>query len=222
MYSYRQNTKTIFREENYIDNFVQELQIMKLPIVAYGDPVLRRKAEEIDEDYPDLKQLIDNMFETMYNARGVGLAAPQIGLSIRLFIVDGSPFGEDDEDNPGDPTVKDFKKVFINPIIVQESGEKWSFNEGCLSIPDISEDVLRSPNIVINYLDENFEEHEIELTGIAARIVQHEYDHIEGKLFIDKIAPLKKTLLKNKLDSISKGSIPVSYKMRFPFEKKKR
>lgn len=209
-------------EENYIDNFVQELQIMKLPIVAYGDPVLRKKAEEIDEDYPDLKQLIDNMFETMYNARGVGLAAPQIGLSIRLFVVDGSPFGEDDDDGPGDPSVKNFKKVFINPIIVKETGDKWMFNEGCLSIPEVSEDVLRHPNIIINYLDENFDEHEIELTGIAARIVQHEYDHIEGKLFVDKIGPLKKTLLKSKLDTISKGLISVSYKMKFPFEKKKR
>lgn len=195
---------------------------MKLPIVAYGAPILRKKAEEIDEDYPDLKQLIDDMFETMYNARGVGLAAPQVGLPIRLFVVDGSPFGEDDEDGSGDPTVKNFKKVFINPIMVQETGEKWSFNEGCLSIPDVSEDVLRHPNIIINYLDENFDEHEIELSGIAARIVQHEYDHIEGKLFVDKIGPLKKTLLKSKLDSISKGLISVSYKMSFPFEKKKR
>lgn len=207
---------------NYIGNFVGELQEMKLPIVAYGDPVLRKKAEEIDEDYPNLKQLIDDMFETMYNARGVGLAAPQVGLPIRLFVVDGSPFGEDEEDSPGDPTVKDFKKVFINPIIVKEYGDKWAFNEGCLSIPDITEDVLRYANVLINYLDENFEEQEIELTGLAARIVQHEYDHIEGKLFVDKLGPLKKTMLKSKLDAISKGIVRVAYKMKFPFEKKGR
>src|SRR5690606_1671 len=195
---------------------------MKLPIVAYGDPILRKKAEEIDEDYPNLKELIDNMFETMYAARGVGLAAPQVGLPIRLFVVDGSPFGEDDEDGEGDPTLKDFKKVFINPIIIEESGEKWAFNEGCLSIPDINEDVLRPTNVRINYLDESFEEHEEELTGIAARIVQHEYDQIEGKLFVDKLGPLKKAMLKSKLDAISKGHIRVGYKMKFPFQKKGR
>lgn len=195
---------------------------MKLPIVAYGDPVLRKKAEEIDEDYPNLKELIDNMFETMYAARGVGLAAPQIGLPIRLFVVDGSPFGEDDEDGAGDPTVKNFKKVLINPIIIKESGDKWAFNEGCLSIPDITEDVLRHPDIVINYLDENFEEQEVELTGLAARIIQHEYDHIEGKLFVDKLGPLKKAMLKSKLDAISKGLVRVAYKMKFPLQKKGR
>lgn len=195
---------------------------MKLPIVAYGDPVLRKKAEEIDEDYPQLDKLIDNMFDTMYGARGVGLAAPQIGLPIRLFVVDASPFAEDEEDEPGDPSVKDFKKVFINPIIVEETGEKWAFSEGCLSIPDITEDVMRPENLVINYLDENFEEHEMELTGLAARIVQHEYDHIEGKLFTDKLSPLKKTMLKSKLDAISKGQVRVSYKMKFPNQKKGR
>jgi len=195
---------------------------MKLPIVAYGDPVLRKKTEEIDEDYPNLKELIDNMFETMYGARGVGLAAPQIGLPIRLFVIDASPFAEDDEDEPGDPMLKDFKKVFINPIIVKEAGDKWGFNEGCLSIPDISEEVMRPPHVLINYLDENFDEHEVELTGLAARIVQHEYDHIEGKLFIDKLSPLKKAMLKGKLDSISKGQVKVSYKMKFPQQKKGR
>lgn len=195
---------------------------MKLPIVAYGDPVLRKKAEEIDEDYPQLKELIDNMFETMYAARGVGLAAPQIGLPIRLFVIDASPFAEDDEDEPGDPTLKDFKKVFINPIIVEETGEKWGFSEGCLSIPDITEEVQRPSNIIINYLDENFEEHEVALEGLAARIVQHEYDHIEGKLFIDKLGPLKKAMLKGKLDAIAKGLVRVAYKMRFPHQKKGR
>lgn len=195
---------------------------MKLPIVAYGDPVLRKKAEEIDEDYPALKGLIANMFETMYAANGVGLAAPQVGLPIRVFVIDASPFGEDDEDGPGDPTAKDFKRVFINPIMLEESGEKWPFSEGCLSIPHINEEVLRQERIVINYLDENFEEQEEELTGLAARVVQHEYDHIEGKLFIDKLGPLRKAMLKGKLDAISKGQIRVAYKMSFPQLKKKR
>ncbi len=195
---------------------------MKLPIVAYGDPILRKKAEEIDEDYPNLKQLIGDMFETMYAARGVGLAAPQVGLSIRLFVIDASPFAEDDEDDEGDPTLKDFKKVLINPIIVEEKGEKWGFSEGCLSIPDINEEVMRPSHVVINYLDEDFEEHEVELSGLAARVVQHEYDHIEGKLFIDKLSPLKKAMLKGKLDNISKGVVEVGYKMKFPNVKKKR
>lgn len=195
---------------------------MKLPIVAYGDPVLRKKAEEIDEDYPNLKQTIDDMFETMYAARGVGLAAPQVGLPIRLFVIDASPFAEDDEDGEGDPALKDFKKVLINPLIIEETGEKWSFNEGCLSIPDVSEDVVRHSNVLINYLDENFEEQEVHLSGLAARIVQHEYDHIEGKLFVDKLGPLKKAMLKGKLDAISKGMVRVGYKMRFPQLKKKR
>ena len=195
---------------------------MKLPIVAYGDPVLRQKTEEIDEDYAGLKELIDNMFETMYAANGVGLAAPQIGLPIRLFVIDASPFGEDDEDGPGDPSAKDFKRVFINPILVEESGDKWAFSEGCLSIPHINEEVMRQENVIINYLDENFEEQEEELSGLAARVVQHEYDHIEGKLFIDKLGPLKKAMLKGKLDNISKGQVRVAYKMSFPQLKKKR
>ncbi|PRD46526.1 peptide deformylase [Sphingobacterium haloxyli] len=195
---------------------------MKLPIVAYGDPILRKKAAEIDEDYPNLKQLISDMFETMYAARGVGLAAPQVGLPIRLFVIDASPFAEDDEDGEGDPALKDFKKVLINPIIIEEKGEKWSFNEGCLSIPDINEDIIRSSQVVINYLDEDFEEHEVELSGLAARVVQHEYDHIEGKLFVDKLSPLKKAMLKGKLEAISKGMVQVGYKMKFPNPKKKR
>ena len=193
---------------------------MKLPIVAYGDPVLRKVAEEIDEDYPNLKKLIDDMFDTMYAAHGVGLAAPQVGLPIRMFVIDATPFAEDDEENK--EMLQSFKKVFINPIMVEESGEKWTFGEGCLSIPDINEDVLRHRNIRINYLDENFEEHEMDLTGLAARVVQHEYDHIEGKLFTDKLSTLKKTMLKSRLDAISKGNIRVGYKMRFPQQKKKR
>lgn len=195
---------------------------MKLPIVAYGDPVLRKKAEEIDEDYPQLKELIDNMFETMYAASGVGIAAPQVGLPIRLFVIDATPFGEDDEDGEGDPTAKDFKRVFINPILVEESGEEWGFSEGCLSIPHINEEVFRKENIVINYLDENFEEQEEALTGLAARVVQHEYDHIEGKLFVDKLGPVKKSMIKSKLTAISKGEVRTSYKMKFPQQKKKR
>jgi len=195
---------------------------MKLPIVAYGDPILRKKAEEIDEDYPNLGRLVADMFETMYAARGVGLAAPQVGLSIRLFVIDASPYAEDDEDGKGDPALKDFKKVLINPIILEEKGDSWGFNEGCLSIPDISEEVMRPSQVLVNYLDEDFEEQEVELSGLAARIVQHEYDHIEGKLFVDKLSPLKKAMLKGKLAAISKGLVDVKYKMKFPQQKARR
>ncbi|WP_118193576.1 peptide deformylase [Albibacterium indicum] len=189
---------------------------MKLPIIAYGDPILRQKAKEIDEDYPELNTLIDNMFETMYAASGVGIAAPQIGKSIRLFVIDASPYEEDE------PPLKDFKKVFINPIIIQEEGEKWSSSEGCLSIPDIREDVSRLSKLTINYLDQNWEEHEETYDGLAARIIQHEYDHIEGKLFTDHITPLRKALLKSKLDAIAKGRVNVDYKMKFPALKRKK
>jgi peptide deformylase len=186
---------------------------MILPIVAYGDPVLKKKAEEIDEDYPDLKKLIDNMWETMYNAKGVGLAAPQIGRSIRLFIVDATPVAEGED---GDPSCEDFKRVFINPIILEEEGKEWSYEEGCLSIPNIREEVLRKPNLKIEYFDENWDLYEEELDGFAARVVQHEYDHIEGKLFLDKISAFKKTLLRGKLKDISNGNVDVNYKMKFP------
>jgi len=189
---------------------------MKLPIIAYGDPVLKKKGVEIDEDYPELTSLVENMFETMYAAKGVGLAAPQIGLAIRLFIVDASPFAEDEE-----PELENFKKVFINPILIEETGDKWVFNEGCLSIPDVREDVNRHQTIRINYLDEHFEEHEEVYSGLAARIIQHEYDHIEGKLFTDKLSPLKKAMIKNKLDSIAKGQVRVDYKMKFSVSKKR-
>ena len=195
---------------------------MILPIIAYGDPVLRKKGIEIDKNYPGLKELIENMFETMYNSQGIGLAAPQIGKAIRLFIVDASPFAEetDEEDKPVPVPkyahLKDFRKVFINAQIINEEGEEWKFNEGCLSIPKIREDVLRKPKITIKYLDENFKKHEEEFDDIVARIIQHEYDHIEGKLFTDRINPLRKRLLKNKLLDISKGNVDVSYKMRFP------
>ncbi len=196
---------------------------MILPIVAYGDPVLKKEGEEIDKEYPELDSLIENMFETMYEASGVGLAAPQIGKSIRLFIVDASPFAEPEEDGEVDPMaegLENFKKVFINPIIEEESGEEWGFNEGCLSIPTIREEVFRKEKIVISYYDENWELKEESYDGYAARIIQHEYDHIEGVLFTDHLSPLKKRLLKKKLQNISKGEVEVNYRMRFPVRKK--
>ncbi|HRN42354.1 MAG: peptide deformylase [Flavobacteriales bacterium] len=190
------------------------------PIIAYGDPVLRKKAVEIDEDYPDLNLVIEDMFETMYHSQGVGLAAPQIGLSIRLFIVDAAPFvDEDEEDTDG---LRNFKRVFINPIIIEETGTAWKFEEGCLSIPGIREDVSRQPDIIVEYYNEKFELVEEKLSGLAARVVQHEYDHIEGVLFIDKINPLKKQLIKGKLADITKGNIKVNYRMKFPLVKGKQ
>lgn len=191
---------------------------MILPIVAYGDPVLRKACEEIDEKHPDLNKLIDNMFETMYNASGVGLAAPQVGKDIRLFIVDASPFAEGEDP---DPACADFKRVFINPIIFEESGEEWAFEEGCLSIPGIREDVYRQPDLKIEYYDQNWDLYEEELSGFCARVVQHEYDHIEGILFTDKINPLRRALLKGKLNDISKGITDASYRMRFPKQKRR-
>ncbi|MGK6350755.1 peptide deformylase [Parapedobacter sp. DT-150] len=188
---------------------------MKIPIIAYGDPILKRKGVEIENDYPGLQELIADMFETMYAAHGVGLAAPQIGRSIRLFVIDASPFADDE------PSLAAFKKVFINARILDEQGEKWSFNEGCLSIPDIREDVSRYPDIRIRYVDENWVEHEAEYTGLAARIIQHEYDHIEGKLFTEKLSPLRKAMIKSKLEAVSKGQVSVDYKMKFPALKRK-
>lgn len=182
---------------------------MILPIVGYGDPVLKKKAGDIDKTYPNLTELIQNMWDTMYNASGVGLAAPQVGLSIRLFVIDASPF-EDEEEH-----LKDFKKVFINAQILEETGEEWLFNEGCLSFPDLREDVARKPKVRIRYLDENFQEHEDEFDGIAARIIQHEYDHIDGVVFVDRISPLKRRLIRNKLTNIIKGAVNASYRMRF-------
>ncbi|KXO01364.1 peptide deformylase [Aequorivita aquimaris] len=196
---------------------------MILPIVAYGDPVLRKETEAITKDYPNLDTVIENMFETMYEARGIGLAAPQVNLPIRLFIVDATPF-EDDEDLSEEEQqfVSTFKKVFINARIIEESGDEWAFNEGCLSIPDVREDVFRKPNIVMEYEDENFNKHKESFSGIVARIIQHEYDHIEGILFTDKLSPLKKRLIKSKLANISKGKVGIDYKMKFPNAKKKR
>lgn len=194
---------------------------MILPIVAYGDPVLRKVAVDIDADYPDLQKLITNMRETMYNASGVGLAAPQIGKSIRLFLIDASPFAEDEDLSDEDrETLKTFNKVFINAKILEEEGDEWAFNEGCLSIPDVREDVFRQPKITIEYFDENFEKHTETLEGLAARVFQHEYDHIEGILFTDKLSSLKKRIIKKKLENISKGKIRIDYRMRFPNLKK--
>ncbi len=198
---------------------------MILPIVAYGDPVLKKDAEEIDKDYPELKQLIDDMFETMYEASGVGLAAPQIGRSIRLFVVDGSPFAERDEDEEEDPKaagMEGFKKVFINPIIEEEEGKEWGFAEGCLSIPKIREEVLRKERVRLSYYDENWTFHDEWFDGYKARIIQHEYDHIEGVLFTDHLSVLKKRLLTKRLANISQGIVNVDYKMRFPAIKKGR
>ncbi|MAD98072.1 MAG: peptide deformylase [Flavobacteriaceae bacterium] len=196
---------------------------MILPIVAYGDPVLRKKAKEITPDYPNLKELIANMKETMYNASGVGLAAPQIGKAIRLFVIDTSPFAEDESLEESDrATLRDFKKVYINAKILEEEGQEWGFNEGCLSIPDVREDVYRQPKVTIEYQDEDFNTHTETLDGLAARVFQHEYDHIEGVLFTDKLSSLKKRLLKRKLDNISKGKINADYRMRFPNLKKGR
>jgi peptide deformylase len=198
---------------------------MILPIVAYGDPVLKKAAEEIDQDYPDLEQLIANMFETMYEASGVGLAAPQVGRSIRLFVVDGSPFAEKDDDEEEDPRaagMEGFIKVFINPVIEEESGKEWGFAEGCLSIPKIREEVFRKETIRISWYDEKWNFHEETFDGYKARIIQHEYDHIEGILFTDHLSVLKKRLLTKRLSNISQGVIDVGYRMKFPNVKKGR
>ena len=203
---------------------------MILPIVAYGDPVLKKEAEEITNEFPDLQKLIKDMYETMYHASGVGLAAPQIGKSIRMFVVDGSPFAEKDEDDEDEEEVPDpkavgienFKKVFINPIIEEESGEEWGFHEGCLSIPKIREEVFRKEKIQVSYYDENWNFHEESFEGYAARIIQHEYDHIDGILFTDHLSPLKRRLLTKRLHNISKGDVKVDYKMKFPVVKRGR
>lgn len=196
---------------------------MILPIVAYGDAVLKKKAKEIDKDYPKLDALIENMHETMYGAFGVGLAAPQIGLAIRLFLVDTEPFSDDEELSEKErEQMKNFKKTFINAQIIEEEGDEWAFNEGCLSIPDVREDVFRQPKIKIQYQDENFDTYIEEYDGLIARVIQHEYDHIEGILFTDKLSSFKKRLIKGKLANISKGKITIDYKMRFPAMSRKR
>ncbi|CAM4189793.1 peptide deformylase [Gillisia hiemivivida] len=196
---------------------------MILPIIAYGDPVLRKKGIEISEDYPKLKEFIANMWETMYEAAGVGLAAPQVNKAIRLFIIDASPFADDENiSEEENAQLAEMKMVFINPKIIAEEGEEWAFNEGCLSIPDVREDVFRKPTITIEYLDENFKSHTKTFEGIGARVIQHEYDHIEGILFTDKLSSLKKRLIKGKLTNISKGKVHADYRMHFPLMKKGR
>lgn len=196
---------------------------MILPIIAYGDPVLRKEGETISAEYPNLKELIANMYETMYEAYGVGLAAPQIGLAIRLFVVDTTPFAEDEDLNAEEKSqLKGFKRTFINAEILEETGDEWAFNEGCLSIPEVREDVFRKPKIKIQYQDEDFNTQVEEFEGLIARVIQHEYDHIDGILFTDKLSTLKKRLIKSRLANISKGNISVDYKMRFPAMKKKR
>ena len=180
---------------------------------------MRKKGKDIDKDYPDLQQLIDDMYETMYQAGGVGLAAPQIGKSIRLFVIDASGFVDEDEDEEDEEGLKDFKRVFINAEILEEAGEDWAFNEGCLSIPEVREDVDRAEEITIKYFDREFNEHTETFEGLKARVIQHEYDHIDGVLFTDYLSPLRKRIIKTRLGNISKGKVSVNYKMRFPKKK---
>ena len=190
---------------------------MILPIVAYGSPVLRKTATDITAEYPGLSKLLDDMWETMYNSNGVGLAAPQINKDIRLFVMDSEQiFDNQDDDEKGIyPDEPGFKGVFINAHIVELNGDKWTYNEGCLSIPKVREDVMRHQSVTIDYVDENFVEHRKTFIGLTARVILHEYDHIDGKLFIDHISALKRTLLRRKLDDISKGKINVDYRMIF-------
>lgn len=188
---------------------------MVLPIIGYGSIVLKTKTKEIPADYPELNKLISDMYETMYDASGVGLAAPQIGKSIRLFVIDTSPFDTDDFEQNSGFEVKSVKKTFINPVMIDESGENASFEEGCLSIPNIREHINRKSDITIKYQDENFTHHQETFSGILARVIQHEYDHLEGTLFTDKISPFKKKLIKGKLNNIMIGKVSVDYKMKF-------
>jgi len=184
---------------------------MIYPIVMYGDPVLRKVAKDIEKG-TDISELVKDMFETMHGAHGIGLAAPQIGKGIRLFIVDGTTLEDE-------PDLKDFKKAFVNPKILKEEGEPWAFEEGCLSIPNIREEVERPEKLRIKYFDENWNSFEEEFDGMKARIIQHEYDHIEGKLFIDYLSPLKKRMLKGKLNNISKGDVDTEYRILAPLKK---
>ncbi len=186
---------------------------MIYPVTVYGDPILRKIAKPIEQDFENLNEFLENMWETMYHSDGVGLAAPQIGKSICVFVIDASTAAEEE------PELADFKKVFINPQILELNGEEWTMNEGCLSLPEIREDISRPEKVKIKYLDENFEEHIEEYGGFAARVIQHEYDHLEGKMFIDYLTPLKKRLLKSKLVAISKGKIETSYRIRIPGKK---
>lgn len=194
---------------------------MILPIVGYGDPVLRKVCEDVSKEYINLEETIANMYETMYNACGVGLAAPQVGFPIRLFIVDTDPFSDSDDISKEEAeALKGFKKTFINAKMLKEEGEEWSFNEGCLSIPDVREDVYRNPNITIEYYDENFNKKTEEYNGLIARVIQHEYDHIEGILFTDKISVFKKQLIKKKLQNIMEGKARPDYRMKLVTKKR--
>jgi len=189
---------------------------MILPIIAYGDPVLRKRAKEIEPGSIDVKKLSEDMFETMYSASGIGLAAPQIGQSIRMFVVDGEPLNEDEPEEDIDKSLVGFKKVFINPEIIEEAGDDWGFEEGCLSIPGIRGEVFRPEIVVIHYFDTDWNEHEEEYDGMAARIIQHEYDHLDGKLFTDYLPPLRRQLIRKKLSDITKGKTDAEYRMKFP------
>lgn len=193
---------------------------MILPIVGYGDPVLRKVATDVTADYPNLKDVIADMYETMYNAFGVGLAAPQVGLPIRIYVIDTKPFGDDDElSKEAQELLKNFRRTFINAKMLKEEGEEWGFNEGCLSIPEIREDVFRNESITIQYCDEDFKMKTETFNGLIARVIQHEYDHIEGILFTDKISSLKKRLIQKKLQNIMEGKTRPDYKMKFAAKK---
>jgi peptide deformylase len=193
---------------------------MILPIVAYGNPILRKVGHDIDENYPNLGKLIEDMWETMYASNGVGLAAPQVGRDVRLFVMDSaqifSNMDEKDKEEENYPDAPGIKQVFINAHIIEEHGDDWAYNEGCLSIPKIREDIYRAEEVTLEYQDQDFRKHTRTFNGVTARIILHEYDHIDGKLFIDYLSPLKRKLLKRKLDDISKGNIRVDYKMAFP------
>jgi peptide deformylase len=188
---------------------------MVYPIIMYGDPVLRKRAKEVEKGSLDIKAFVQDMFDTMYAAHGIGLAAPQIGKSVRVFVVDGTSLKEEEEEED----MTGFKKAFINPVIVGEDGEEWEFEEGCLSIPNIRENVSRQETVRIRYADEDWNIKEEEYDGIKARIIQHEYDHLEGKMFIDYLSPLKKRMLKGKLTDISKGDVETEYRILAPLRK---
>ncbi len=202
----------------FCTQYFRRNQSMILPVVAYGHPILRKVAEDIAKDYPDLQKLIADMWETMYHTNGVGIAAPQVNRAIRLFVIDTEQIveGFDEEDKRDYPNEQPVKQVFINAHKIHETGEPWSYNEGCLSIPKVREDVKRAQTVKLRYLDEHFVEREETFSGITGRVILHEYDHIDGKLFIDYVAPLKKRLIKKKLDDISSGKVRVDYRMLFP------
>lgn len=189
---------------------------MILPVVAYGHATLKKMSEDIDKDYPELDKLIEDMFETMYATNGVGLAAPQVNRNIRLFIIDAQPFTEDY------PEAEGVKKVMINAQILEEEGEEWGFEEGCLSVPDVHESIMRKPRILVEYYDENWELHEEWIDGVVARIIQHEYDHIDGKIFVERVSGMRKMIIKRKLNDIVTGNINPKYRMLFAKKKNKK